>query len=70
VVLQHTHHFDVVGGLIAENVGEDGGPEASERRQLFLGKGANPDVLEADRIHHPAAGLVEARRRVAFDRLA
>src|SRR5216684_5641218 len=38
--------------------------------QLLLDEGASTDVLKPNRIEHPGSGFVEARRRIANDRLA
>ena len=70
VVFEDAHHFHIVFGPVAEDVGENRGAEPGQRGQLFADEGADADVLQADGIDHAARGFVDPRRRVAFDRLA
>ena len=69
-VFEYSDYFHVIFGCVAENVGEYGGLQQSDRGQLFTYECAYPDVLQPDGIHHPALGFPKARWRISVDGLA
>ncbi len=50
---------------VAEDISDDGGVVPAKRGQLLGDKGAHPDVLQPDGIHHPAGGLAHSRGGVS-----
>src|SRR5207249_3758999 len=54
----------VVLDPLAEDVRDDRGPLRPQDGEPLLDEGADPDVLEADRVQHPRRSLDDARGRV------
>ena len=62
-VFQDTNHLDVVAGGVPEDIRDNRGVILPKLRKLFGHKRADTDVLQADRVDHPARRLAHSRRR-------
>jgi len=69
-VLKDAQDLDIVGDVVAEDVGEDRDTELRQERELLGNERLHAYVLQADCVEHARSSLGHARRRVAADRLA
>ena len=68
-VLEDPDHLDVLGDRVTEDIGDDRRVVFPELRKLVGDESPHADVLEADRVDHPAGRFAHARCRRAGHRL-